>query len=799
MSLLEEAHELLKYRNWGSAATKDAFVKQDKPSRLETQRLILQSQLLRYYFNHENELSEGVKYSDLYKRTKLPATRFTSKFNANSLQLALQWISTFITFTDKLGNAVAAYFSSSPKELEYFGRVTFPTVFYHFVTKEFADQAMKFMDTLLSVAPTNIFGECFVGYFLNMPDFCNSVWKLFNENIAFCNDPMLTSNILDSLLRALRSASSRLTDGHKIITKKFYEKDASGFAKYFIDGVLNTLFKESTVNSAPDAEKNVAVTQFMEFLLLHPMLPHVKSILKAVTVESGAKWCVPQAIIPDDNRANISLTCRDCFLIEKIINAQAETLGITVPNVMKLAGRKGWANTDVIQADVTTHTFVKVNPYFTQSVTFPGKEKLTAKENGDFSRKYKAISSSARGFDLDPLIFIKVPPKDMKISRILAGLSSDFIEYMTVQSINESIVSNKLYEEFGNLSFINREFYFMQLQAQLMLTNVYQLASQKCIETPQLGKEKPETPATEAPILRGRAMTGKRKASKILKRLSIAMPSTTSIISESQPILTTACFGNGPLLSNFQKQASDFSLEPSIFTQKANTAHASEFSLDFDEEPVVEEVVKPVKRARRNSAENEKSQAIAIKAKLKQIFEKEEPSELQMWVLFKSIDQRNLTNKGFDKTCDIFTQYVTVRKVQLQEESSTIPEFLREMISEISKAINNNASVGPCASLYFVLQRLTELMQIDEKYMHEVPNASPNAVFNLFLSLVSNNEVIQSYIWYGRIIFIFVLGKASIPRKLSQAGHYLETHINEFLASCPDNFIRKISESRQTL
>ena len=817
--LQNKAHELLKYRRGYRPQMVEEFIKKYRPLKTEIQQIILQTQLLRYYSNHNDEIPKDKKFSDIYMNSKKAPSRFSQKFPQNLGQIFGQWTALLISRPESFAKATAAYFTLDASDIEIFSRLTFPNIFFHFASDEFAKQASIYIETLLDNMSSDLFSDFFIGYFLNCPKFCNSIWTLFDQNMSRYTNKTHISYIFNSLIETLKVCASALTEGHHRIVKKFFEKDRATFANAFVNGILKTLYQDYIANNATKEEddKN-AVFSLFDFLVNHPNLPHIKYIVQSFEKSKGPKWVPPHAIMSDDLKADLIFSCRECFIVEDIIRQHHDILKITLIKGVSLDHKK-CSDIDVVFIQISVHTFIKPCKSFTGNIYFDQTDPIKNADDEVLSRFYKQLLHVSQEEGIDSIEVKELGDNNTKLKPFINYLNRpNFMNYVLIESINMSNDSFSKFEKYGIHAFVHKEYLHDHQEAIQMYSQILQIVSQNVLEKPN---EQVSFNQNDPALFH--QVSKVHKKSSLMRRLAITQPSQIQTnVQSNEPVLTTAifqkdmkqfCKGINP--SNFDINAnasSDYEVQESKFDQlnigekKGAVGKASEFILDFEDDiPVVEEV-KPVKRKRRNSAEYERGQSShVVKNNINQLIQKVvNPTELHFWLLLKTIDQwQSSTDPKLEKLLPQFAESVQRMKIHTQNKL-TLPTTILHSLETIAHHLDKYDSLLIGTQTYHVLHTLLDLMQIADFYKTQNHSLPPNDVdkfiFNTLLGMLETNIVINTYVWYGKILFSFSSSKRMIPTKLIAAASYLEKQFNQFLSEyCDDSLSYTISECRQSL
>ncbi|OHS97831.1 hypothetical protein TRFO_09264 [Tritrichomonas foetus] len=323
MNIEEKTHAALQTSSWCNPVS---FQKSDarvNTVNIETQNVLHQICIFRYFGNLSNAKSDLVKnisYEKILSSTNQTPLRIHAKMSPNFSQFFIQWVLDYATNPKILANSILNTLPHFPAEEDFFISVTFPSIFYHFQTIEYLNLAVEFLKEIIIKSPTN-YAIPFVAAFLNgSTKFLFSIWNIFDE-IVLKNSPILSSaSYFTIFTEALKKASCCFTKQHFQIIHFFKEQNLNAFCFCFFSKFLLQSFEEKYL-----CQKNEIffhpLYDILNFTSKNPSSPHFKMIFDALTEKNGTFW-VPQKVLKNkeylDLRTPIVLCCHELLMLQNI-------------------------------------------------------------------------------------------------------------------------------------------------------------------------------------------------------------------------------------------------------------------------------------------------------------------------------------------------------------------------------------------------------------------------------------------------------------------------------------------------
>ena len=202
---------------------------------------------------------------------------------SNIKGLLVKGISDLMKMPDKYMDKVIHYFEENQEDMLIFSHLSFPQIFYSFLTKELLEAAYLFIMEVYKHDNKTLFQHILIGFIDSFPDFIQNILTIYKKYILEKHSP------INAFIRAISESYYFLTNFHdKIFHQCFNE---------FPEILLTVLFKmyfplyfpterSNSFNNPLLLKSNQQLLKVFEYIVSHPKSPITLTIISAMKSEN---------------------------------------------------------------------------------------------------------------------------------------------------------------------------------------------------------------------------------------------------------------------------------------------------------------------------------------------------------------------------------------------------------------------------------------------------------------------------------------------------------------------------------
>lgn len=146
---------------------------------------------------------------------------------ATLIQVVTHLFQRFYTTPEIVSKEIVTFFSSQSTEYaDLFSTVTFPAIFFYFMTNEFSDAGCTFIEHCLNFQHNNFTASLLASFLDCFPRFTETLWATFEKN---CNE----KSVFLSFVVAIKHSFRQLTPHHSYLIRRLYETDPQFLSDFF--------------------------------------------------------------------------------------------------------------------------------------------------------------------------------------------------------------------------------------------------------------------------------------------------------------------------------------------------------------------------------------------------------------------------------------------------------------------------------------------------------------------------------------------------------------------------------------
>ena len=755
------------------------FKNPDRLIKLDIQRIQYQISLFRYLNSEKND--NQIILSDFILNINNKVERFTSKFNPSILQLFNVWVSTMIFNPELFSQAVVEYFLKNFSELNYFGNIIFPSIFYHFLTVDFLEIGNNFLISLIRLNNIEIFIPFFSGYILSFNYFTTSITQQFHDNVIKYPFRTSKSDAYQFLKESLSNSIQYLPSKSNEIIDIFREIDSNSFIKCLFNDILIPIFKELSFKFL-DLKIYQSLFQLLFYCSNKLDSPHSLNIFNLFNINFGSKWYPPHSSSSDELLSILILNCLDCFKIEKFIKETYLILKIEYLHKFTLPIKNNNQNRDLIYVDVALNKFKKSS--ICEGKIFYNNliEKKLINPKKEINRIWLKILSISERFSIN-IIEIK--------NNI--NLPVEVQKYILSVNIPQSNEFNKYFQDLiHNQSFLNSndlEFSFKRV----FLNNYYKNLSNHhydlfnnllCYYCSSYFPNNKESNEILLDYKNNNSITSQNFIVQNLSKIN----NNEDDIENLKKTLTSEYFNPFSPKKIIDDQKN--SIEKTSFITRPSTF---EF---LDDEQVIE--VKSIRKLRRNSI-NEKGETNSIKQNISQLLSKISYFELKYFMIINYFDSLQIDCFKLDQNSKKYLNLLDVFRMKFLNVFIREYPFLINILKKISNKLNLLKLTKRGQSINDLLLIFSKFLILSEEF-HKKYLIDNFKIFQFVLLLTINSSIFEPFIWLERMIYGINSFKEIIPKNLLPSLNYLQKNFPLFIQTELDpNFYNECTNLTRTL
>ena len=385
----------------------------------------------------------GVMHNDPNEIMRVFNAEITPLFqqiSASIIQVVTNSIQTLLSNMETRIDGFIQYFIENPFHAGVFGYLTFPAIFFYFMTSDFLDIGENFIIEVVKRHDGPLSMYLCSSFFDSIPDFQTRIWSFFHDNLS--NDKSVVFTFLESLTNALSVLSpqhhhliTELITNHRHFAICFFfsyyfpANSAAFFAKYqncTEDNAVKELNKAFgyVVNNQDSALAELFLSHFSSEKSVSPLLNYADTELKTVhSIISGLELTI------------LFQAFKSCEMIKKA----SKIASLVIPNDVRtslMPGSIQFPAKKNISSDKT-----KYEPLIFTTEAIPETE-----SNSDFSRTWAALQNLAKEKGKSPLQLIQ-SAQSTKLEEALPPTetikSPEFTDYV-IQKMKMKVANGKL-------------------------------------------------------------------------------------------------------------------------------------------------------------------------------------------------------------------------------------------------------------------------------------------------------------------------------------------------------------------
>ena len=470
---MENLEKYLESKNWFSVGIDNRYNNQINTYGMEIQTMAHQKNTL-HYFNLQKGFYERNNTSDLIAKIVKKPVRIHSRISPNSAQFLSSWFINCSSEPVELAKSVVQYFTANPTNLQIFASITFPSLFHHFLSFEFLENATIFLENLFPIAPSDMFSKFFASFILNCPKFIYTLWSTYKQN-AIDYGIETSSDCMTVFIESLSVAASRLTKNHVKIIDMFYEKHPEIMAAALTQDVFISSFIEFFHYSKEVDETNNLIT-LLVFAATKPTTAQFSLIID--TLHPAYFACpIPHEALSYTAKTPFVTSCHECLMIQNLVINNETLRKLRIVNSLLL---KDTLNNDFepLFIEISVKKPLNLSAHLTDPLVYKRMTKLKVKERPKFVRSWSEIAQRIP----NPLDVFTMKPDTPALSELLERVGStllndqDFVKYARSCEFDKVVESQTFFEDVVDLmdsanTLCNEHFFFQAtLEVQLGVT-----------------------------------------------------------------------------------------------------------------------------------------------------------------------------------------------------------------------------------------------------------------------------------------------------------------------------------------
>ncbi|OHT02047.1 hypothetical protein TRFO_30914 [Tritrichomonas foetus] len=285
-----------------------------------------------HYFLVSNDIDSSQLIANL-NQVRIPITRpnelrshkdqAVKSISMNSIPFFQEKIKQCHENIEDFANSTADYFNSqnySEAYLQYFGLVTFPSLFFHFADQEFSKLGYQYLKVLITKLPSSKYSYFISGFILEAHEFQSHLWKVFDELVATTVIQVTSDGqYFYPLLMAFKKSVQLLSHYQKKILIKFLYNDIESFIVFLVENfILNSynIYHSSKIRLQDDKNPIEVISSFIG---ITRKSPHVDTLITALYESKISKSLPNHDLYMNNATAPLIISLRDLFILQEII------------------------------------------------------------------------------------------------------------------------------------------------------------------------------------------------------------------------------------------------------------------------------------------------------------------------------------------------------------------------------------------------------------------------------------------------------------------------------------------------
>lgn len=407
----------------------------------------------------------------------------------------------FYTIPDQVAVEIIDFINKNQSYIDLIGTVTFPAVFFYFLTTEFSEAGSIFIEHCLAITHDRFTSSLLASFFDCFPRFSETLWQTFQKNCA-------KKSVFSSFLVAIQKSFRQLTPHHSRLIKMLNENDPKYLSDFFFrqyfqprakmryyatcgDKFLNRLFELSRIlnycsfnygsphqqilmNAILESQSESLSSQELSYVY-DIQLPCVYSLL------SGVEICILRDFLLVSSLFKFKGTLKDC----QIPPSRAQSM---LPGYVQFSAKP-------ISLRVKGTPISIIFNNLTEAVNSEEENNFTNEESSNFERVWNQINAAAitNGLTVPRMINMK-NPNSIEIQTIINSTtvkSPRFRSFMLKKLNEKKNSSEKMFEIFIGRLQTERELAriledFKRDSQMCMWKNAQEFVLEKCVSQENL-------------------------------------------------------------------------------------------------------------------------------------------------------------------------------------------------------------------------------------------------------------------------------------------------------------------------
>lgn len=139
-----------------------------------------------------------------------PVPGLFQKIPAPTIQLVMSALQRMFTSQFSMAKSVIEFLSENSDYQDLFAMVTFPAIFFYFITDEFCESAEEFLEQILEIDRRSFAKSLIAAFFDGCPRFAETLWRMLDDLRARESSLTALTNAFDTALNQLTIHHARL-------------------------------------------------------------------------------------------------------------------------------------------------------------------------------------------------------------------------------------------------------------------------------------------------------------------------------------------------------------------------------------------------------------------------------------------------------------------------------------------------------------------------------------------------------------------------------------------------------------
>lgn len=197
----------------------------------------------------------------------------------------------FYTIPDQVADEVVDFFTNkSPSFSDVFSTVTFPAIFFYFMTTEFSEAGSIFIEHCLALSHDRFTSSLLASFFDCFPRFSETLWQTFQKKCA-------KKSVFTSFLHAISESFRQLTPHHSRLIKILNENDPKFVSDFFFRQYFLPRARMRYYTACSDEFLNVFIelSRILNYCSFNYGSPHQQILMNAI-IESQSESLTTQEL-----------------------------------------------------------------------------------------------------------------------------------------------------------------------------------------------------------------------------------------------------------------------------------------------------------------------------------------------------------------------------------------------------------------------------------------------------------------------------------------------------------------------